>query len=406
MTQNFVALVLLQGANYLLPLLSFPFLLRVLGVERWGLISFGYATIQYFVLFTDFGFNLSATKYISLHRDEREVINRYLNSAFICRLFLAIISFLILLFLVTVFDKFNIEARFFLLYFGIVIGNVMFPMWYFQGMEKMKFITAFNIVAKLVTFIPFFIFIRQPDHYILVPFFYSVGYILAGLISIYMVYFKEKMKWFIPSFAEIKFALIDSATYFLSRVSVYLFTTSNTFVIGLVCGNIAVGYYSAAEKLYQAYNQLLIPFNGVLFPHMAKTRDVAFFKRLMKYIVPANVALITLILLCSSWFIQLIYGVMEQPDSLYVFRILMCACVVTIPSVLMGYPFLAAMGYPKYTNWTVIITSMVHVSGLFLLYVLGFFSIYTVAMMVVLAEFLLFAFRLRGIRKYKLFQQI
>jgi PST family polysaccharide transporter len=402
MAQNFVALVLLQGINYLMPLLSFPFLFRVLGVEYWGLVSFGHTVMQYFVMFTDFGFNLSGTRYISVHRDSPESINRYLNSAFICRFVLASVSFLMLLVLTVFVDKFKQESLFFISYFGIVVGNMMFPVWYFQGMEKMKYITVFNVIAKSVSFIPFFIFIRKPQDYMLVPAFYSIGFILAGFISIYIIYFREKKKWFIPAFREIRLVFTDSFTYFLSRLSLSMFTNINTLVIGLACGNMAVGYYSAAEKLYQAYNQLLIPFSGVLFPHVSKTQDVSFFKRVLKYIVPSNVALLIGILLCSSLIIWIVYGASAESGSLMVFRILMCGCFFTVPSMLLGYPFLAAMGHAHYTNWTVVAVSLFHIAGLSILFASGFLSIYSVAVLVVLSEILLFSFRFRGVKKYSL----
>lgn len=187
MVTNFISLVLLQGVNYLLPLISFPFLFRILGVERYGLVTFGYALMQYFVMFTDFGFNLSATKYISQHRQDAQAINTFLNSAMIGRFILCVISFTILVLLISTFEKFRSESMLYMLYFGIIIGNVMFPMWFFQGMENMKYITIFNIVAKSLSFIPFFIFIRGPEDYLFVPICYSVGFILAGLVSIFIV---------------------------------------------------------------------------------------------------------------------------------------------------------------------------------------------------------------------------
>ena len=112
MVINFISLALLQGVNYLLPLLSFPFLFRVLGVERWGLVTFGYALMQYFIMFTDFGFNLSATKYISEHKTDLGKINSYLNSTMLGRFFLCGVSFAILLILITCFDKFKSESSF------------------------------------------------------------------------------------------------------------------------------------------------------------------------------------------------------------------------------------------------------------------------------------------------------
>ena len=403
MATNFISLVLLQGVNYLLPLLSFPFLFRILGVERYGLVTFGYALMQYFVMFTDFGFNLSATKYISQHRNNLRAINAYLNSAMIGRVVLCFISFIVLLVLISTFDKFRSESTLYILFFGIIIGNVMFPMWFFQGMENMKYITIFNIVAKSLSFIPFFIFIRGPEDYLYVPICYSVGFILAGLVSLCIVYYKMGMRWYITPASQIKCALKDSSTYFLSRASTSLFTTSNSFLLGLVCGNTAVGYYSAAEKLYQAYNQLLSPFTGVLFPHIAKSRDVAFFKTVFYRIAVLNILSVGLVLMLASYVLQIVYGTSDA-NILQIFRTLICACFVTMPSMLMGYPFLAAMGHPLFTNWTVICTSVLHITGLFILYLLHSLTPVNVAMMVVFSETLLISFRIWGIKRFQLFK--
>ena len=403
MAINFISLALLQGVNYLLPLLSFPFLFRVLGVERWGLVTFGYSLMQYFVMFTDFGFNLSATKYISEHRNDLQKINSYLNSAMIGRFILCGISLAILLALISYFDKFSTESIFYLLYFGIILGNVMFPMWFFQGMENMKYITVFNIVAKSLSFIPFFIFIRKPEDYIYVPIFYSIGFVLAGIVSLFIVYFKMGMKWYFTSISQISSSLKDSSAYFLARASTSLFTTSNSFLLGLVCGNTMVGYYSAAEKLYQAYNQLLSPFTGVLFPHIAKSRDVLFFKKIFYRITFTNLFCVAAALLLASYVLDLVYGTAD-PNILEVFHILVTACFVTIPSMLLGYPFLAAMGHPLYTNYTVMTTSVVHITGLVVLYIYGAISPITVAMMVVMSETLLILFRIWGVRRFRLFQ--
>lgn len=403
MVTNFFFLVLLQGVNYLLPLLSFPYLFRVLGVEKWGLVAFGYALIQYFVMLTDFGFNLSGTKYISENRNNLETINRYLNAAMVGRLLLSLLSLIILIILTLSFSKFKDETVFYLLYFGIVLGNVMFPMWFFQGMETMKYMTLFNILSKALSIIPFFLFVHGPDDYILVPGFYSFGFLIAGFISIFLIYKKMGMSWFFPDFKEVKQALSDSSTYFLSRVSTSLFTTSNTFIIGLFLGNTAVGYYSAAEKLYQAYNQLLLPFSGVLFPHIAKSKNTEFFKKVYRRISYSNILCVILAIALSSYIIFIVYGEVV-PESLTVFRTLLLACFVTIPSMLLGYPFLAAMGHPKFTNLTLMIISFVHISGLFILAIFDVLNITTVAGMVVFSEFLLFVIRRGGVHKFGLFK--
>jgi len=402
MVSNFISLVLLQGINYLMPLISFPYLIRMLGIERYGLTVFGYTFIQYFIIFTDFGFNLSGTKYIAQHRDKPEQINLFLNSAFIGRIGLGVISFSILMILILSFQRFNEEALFFLLYFGIVVGNVMFPLWFFQGIERMKYITIFIFIAKTLSFLPMFIFIKKPEHYIYVPVCYSIGYIIAGLFSIYFIYFKVRMKWFIPPLRSIWFALKDSSTYFLSRASLSLFTYSNTFILGLVCGNVITGYYSIAEKLFQAYDGLIQPFTQVLFPHMSRTQDVGFFRKVFKRVVIINIILFVVVLILSKW-IVLIYssGKVFSELSLIGFRILMFAALFSIPSQMIGYPYLAALGHPKYANWTVIFTSLFHITVILILFLINQISITHIAILVVCSHLIMFLFRIYGVKKFK-----
>lgn len=405
MVGNFISLVFMQGINYILPLLSFPYLARTLGWERWGLVELAYAFTQYFVIFTDFGFNLSGTKYIAQHRDDHEKINTFLNSALIGRFILGVVSFIILLIVIFTFERFQSEKTFYLLYFGIVVGNIMFPLWFFQGMERMKYITIFNIIAKSLSLLPLFFFVKESSQYIYVPVCYSIGYIVAGLFSIYFIYFKIGFKWFIPSFRNIWFALRDSSTYFLSRVSVTLNTYSNTFILGLICGNTIVGYYAAAQRLYQAYDQLATPLTGVLFPHMSKTKDVAFFKRILTYVVIVNIVLVITALFLSDWIITIVYT-SADPMTLIAFRILLIANLFSIPSILIGYPLLAAMGHPKYTNWTVIFTSCFHIGALVLFYFTNHISIVYVSVLAVCTQILLLVLRVTGVKKFNLFQKI
>ena len=404
MIKNFLYLALLQGVNYILPLISYPYLFRTLGVERWGLVSFGYAFMYYFVTLTDFGFNLSGTKYISQNRDNLSRINSFLNSAMICRAVLLLLSFIILLTISLSFNELRLDTSFYLLYFGVVLGNMLVPVWFFQGMEQMKYMTLFNLLSKGLSIIPFFIFVHKPEDYIYVPVFYSFGFIMAGAISLYFVCWKMGMSWFIPPVSAITKAFKDSATYFMSRVSLDLFSTSNSLVIKLVLGNTACGYYSAAEKLYKAYNSLLMPFVGVLFPHIAKVKDAKFFKKVYFRVTSINVFVIAVVWILAEYIIYLVYGNTEI-EVLNVFRILILACFVSIPSMLLGYPFLAAMGHPKYTNWTMVLTSITHISLLIILFIFGKLSLTSVACMVVFSETSLFIYRRIGVLKFGLFKK-
>jgi PST family polysaccharide transporter len=401
MVKNIISLGLLQGVNYILPLITIPYLFRVLGAEQYGLVAFGYAFTQYFIIITDFGFNLSSVKYVSENRDNPLVVNNHVNSVILAKFLLSLGCLLIVILLVVSIEKFNQEFIFYISFFGMVLGNAAFPLWYFQGIERMKFITIINVLAKLLSVIPFFIFIHQPDDYYQVPIYYSLGYIISGIYSLYLVYYKIGLRFYFVKMSDVFDVLKESSGYFLSRASLSLFTTSNTFVLGLVCGNVFVGYYAIAEKLYQAYNSLISPINGVLFPHMAKTKDVSFFKKTLSRISVINVIFVLISIGLSGFIVKILYDT-NNMHTLNSLKILLVTCIFTIPSILLGYPFLAALGHPKYTNLTVVLAAFVHIVGLTTLLLTGSITVESVSCMVLVTELCLFVFRLIGVRKYSL----
>lgn len=400
LVSNFFSLVILQGANYLFPLLTVPYLFRTLGVETFGLISFASAFAQYFVILADFGFGIYGVQVISANRDNKELRDTFFVNVVMAQLFLFFIGLIVLLGIIFTFDKFYENRWVYLLSFVTVFGTVLMPAWFFQGIEQMKYITKINIVTRTLAIIPVFFFVKSDADYLLVPFFYGVGSIASGIIALYVACnsFKVNLHFAKATFSGIKQCLKKSSGFFVSRISVSLYTTSNNIILGLIVGNTAVGYYAAAEKLYIALQSMYSPLNQALYPFMVKAKNMKVFKKIFLVVVIINCISLPICIYNADFIMLLIYKSVAQ-ESIIVFKILLGVCIITIPSILMGYPLLGAFGYAKYTNLTVIISSVFHLSLLVVLFFINRISIITVAGLVFATESIVLILRILGVHK-------
>ena len=402
--ENFLSLTILQGINYLLPLITIPYLYNHLGVERYGLVNFAISFIQYFLIVTDFGFGLSGTRYIAENRDHKEAIDTYVNSATFSRIGICIISFAVLLICLFLIPSLRQEKVFFLLFFGQVIGNIMSPYWFFQGMEKMIFITMMKVITKILSLTPLFFVVKDSVDYFYIPICYSVGSIGSGIICLYLMKKRFGVNFFFPKIKNIVIVTKDSANYFLSRISVSMFTNTNTFVLGLVLGNTIVGYYSLADKVYQALTGIYQPLVAAIFPYMTKNKRITLFKKIFIWSNLANICLVVIVALGISDIMHLLFRNVDE-SSVKVMHIFLFACLVALPNTLLGYPFLAALGHPNFTNYSLVGVSLMHIVIIVCLWTCGWISIYNVAWVVVITETSLLFIRAWGGYKYQLYGQ-
>lgn len=269
---NFFSLSVLQGANYLLPLITLPYLVRVLGPEKFGLIAFAQAFIQFFVILTDYGFSLSATREISIHRENKQKVSEIFCSVMVIRFSLAILSFIILLLIVFGFGKFRNDWQIYFLTFGIVVGQVLFPVWLFQGMERMKYIAFLNIVSKLFFTVSIFVIVKKSSDYIYVPLINSCGFILAGILAQILAFrnFGVRINLSGINATRMYSILKEGFSVFSSLVSSRLLYKSPTLFIGIILDYSMVGFYSVAEKIITALKGIILVFNQTVYPRLSK----------------------------------------------------------------------------------------------------------------------------------------
>lgn len=144
--------------------------------------------------------------------------------------------------------KFRNEWLLYFLTFGTVLGQVLFPIWFFQGIERMKYITLLNIIAKTIFTVLVFVLIHQKTDYIYVPFLGALGTIISGVLALGIIRKHFKVNFHLPSKNEIIHQLREGWYIFISTVAISLYSISNTFILGLFASNTIVGYYAGAKK--------------------------------------------------------------------------------------------------------------------------------------------------------------
>jgi PST family polysaccharide transporter len=268
--ENILSLGLLQGANYLLPLVSFPYLARVLGAEKFGLIMFAQSLIAYFNAVTEYGFNLSATREIAISRADKERVSRVFSEVIFAKLALMISSFFLLLILLFTFEKFGEYKLLYLLTFGAILGQAIMPNWLFQGMEQMKFISALNISARAIFLVLIFLIIKKPDDFIIVPLLNALGMLTAGIVGLVLAKVRFGLSLNMPSLKGMLDKLRSGWNLFVSTVAITLYRNSNVFLLGLVASYNIVGYYAIAEKIVKAVQSMITPVTQSLFPFIGR----------------------------------------------------------------------------------------------------------------------------------------
>jgi len=217
---NFLSLTALQGINMLIPLITFPYLVRVLGVDQFGVFSFIMAVMLYAEIITDYGFNLSATKHISINSKTQAKINEIFSSVIMIKAVMALMFFMFLLLLIATVDRFAQDGSLYIYAYGLIIGQVLFPVWFFQGIEKMRYITILNAVSKIIFAVAIFLFVKNPEDLFLVFVFYSLGSLVAGAWAFQIAVKKFDVRFSLQSQENYTYYLKDAWYIFTSRVGV------------------------------------------------------------------------------------------------------------------------------------------------------------------------------------------
>lgn len=315
--ESVFSLAILNVLNMALPLITLPYTIRVVGLSNYGAYSIVYTVLQYVLLLSAYGFSFSTTQQIAQNRDNPEQLNKIFNSTLAARFILSILPLIV--FGIVCYCSYSKEyLLMYILGIGIVVGDIINPVWLFQGMEKMRYITVVNVISKVAFTILIFILVKNANDYIYITLLNSLGYLISGVVSLWISRKMFNISFSFAKWDDIIYQLKEGWYIFLSTICMNLYRNSNIFILSFFVPEASVGMYSGAEKIIKAAQSVASPVSNAFYPHFANAKDESDSKNILPGVTKLAKAMALFLLIlsaCICFGARLINNIFLDPQS-------------------------------------------------------------------------------------------
>ncbi len=264
--RNFFYSAFLTTANYIFPLLTFPYVTRVLGVADFGLCGFIDSIINYFILFSSMGIAVVGIRETASAKNDRQRLSQTFTDLLAINAIFTIVSVLLLSGATILIPELHANADLMFLGAFKVVFSFLLIEWFYKGIEDFRYITIRSLFVKCLYVAAVFIFVRRPGDYA-VYYLLSVMTIVANaLVNIF-----HSRRFISLSFAglRIKRFVKPLLTYGIYSLLTSFYTTFNVAFLGFVSSDVQVGFYTTATRLYAVFIGIVTAFTGVMMPRMS-----------------------------------------------------------------------------------------------------------------------------------------
>lgn len=328
--KNFAYKSVLTLSTYLINFITFPYVARVLGVERIGLVNFVDNTVNYFLLFATMGVGLLGVREIAAVKEDKKRRAQMYSNVLALNLLFTLVSLGIYLLCIATIPKLRQYDELFYIGTAKILFTVFLVEWFFTGIENFRYITLRSILIKVLYIISVFLFVRDTSDYRLY-FILTVGVVvLNSLIN----------QFYIRRFVRIRWRDIQLFKYLKQNVTLGIYTlmtsmylTFNVMYLGLVSNNTEVGYYTTAFKLYSVILGFFTAFTNVMLPRMSSllaNGENARFQELVDRSFSVMATFCVPLILCSMILAPQIIYILSGPGyegAIYPMRIIMPAAL-------------------------------------------------------------------------------
>jgi PST family polysaccharide transporter len=244
--------------------------MRVLGPAGYGAVAVSQGLIGYLALVVDYGFTLSASRRIAVEREDVEAVSRTAAEVWAAKALLCLAGLALLGLAGYVVPPVREVRGLCLALYGTVAGNVLSPLWAFQGMERLVPVSLVNLAGRGLIVLATFGFVRRPGDVLVYALIVGGTYLATGLAGMLLAFTSLALRPVWPSWKGVGRAFREGGACFAAAASGSLLTAGNPFIVGLLAGHAAAGHYSLAEKVAFAAAGLLWPLSQAAYPRSSR----------------------------------------------------------------------------------------------------------------------------------------
>ncbi|MBU4444784.1 flippase [bacterium] len=356
----------------MVPLVTIPYIVRVIGAEKFGVISLAFAVSYYFRIIVEYGFSITGVQLIAQTKDDIQKRSEVYSTIITIQLILTVVGLLVMLILINVWPTLRAEQMVYMVTYIIVPANVFMALWFFIGMEEMHYLNIINLIGRISYIVLIFIFLRQREDYYIIPILNGGSLLLAGLASLVFMYRKFNIRYQLPNFAKMKLYLREGWPLFISNFGINLYRNSNVIILGAVSNMEIVGIYSAGEKIVKVIQSVFAPITQTLFPYVSRLRvsdprkSFRSIKILLKYMVLLSGSVTLLILVLANPLTKLALGP-ELIAAKIVIQIGAFVILFGVINYILGIIFMTNFGLKNEFSKSVVITGIMNLIICYLL---------------------------------------
>lgn len=350
----------------LYPLITYPYLIKILGREIYGTVLTAQMLSSYAAIIINFGTNFVCTRHISLNRNDTKKISEILWNVLFGKAILFLIILVIYVSIIFIIKTYRENFILFLLMFGINTQELLFPRFFFQGIEKLKFISILDICIKII-FLPFiFLLVKGPQDVLVVPIAYTCGYLFSGIASIMIIKKKFRINFIKPQLNLSLYYLKDSSLVFATDLVCTIKDKLNYLILGVCLGMSEIVIYDLCLKINSFISKPSEMICNVIFPRVAKSHNIS---TVIKTIF-LTFSITSFICIVIYFFLDYVvyFFLNEYIDSMPLKVFLIVPIILSI-SYGIANLFFVSFGYNKYIFYSIIVTTIAYIVSLTAFYI-------------------------------------